>query len=199
MTSTDDRFEQLFRDDTDPWRFRTRWYEARKRALTLACLPQQHYGTAYEPGCANGELAAALAPRCGLLLASDGAEAAVALARERLRACANVRVFRALLPQDWPDEQLDLLVVSELGYFLDDATLDRLAQQAREALLPGGTVLACHWRHPFDGAHRNGDDVHAVLAQHLGLPRLLHHIEDDLVIDVWCQDPRSVAQREFIE
>ena len=42
----------LFEASDDPWSFKSRWYEARKRALTLAALPKLRYGRAYEPGCA---------------------------------------------------------------------------------------------------------------------------------------------------
>jgi hypothetical protein len=43
---TPEYFESLFEGSDDPWQFRTRWYEARKRALRLACLPAAHYGSA---------------------------------------------------------------------------------------------------------------------------------------------------------
>ncbi|MBC7682848.1 MAG: hypothetical protein H7172_10975, partial [Ferruginibacter sp.] len=36
-------FDALFKDTEDPWGFRTRWYETRKRALTLASLPADRY------------------------------------------------------------------------------------------------------------------------------------------------------------
>ena len=38
--------------------------------------------------------------------------------------------------------------------------------------------------------------VHRMLDAHLGLVRLVHHEEVDFVLDVWCADARSVAQRE---
>ena len=52
-------FDQLYEHNPDPWAFRERWYEQRKRALTLASVPRQHYASIYELGCANGELRAA--------------------------------------------------------------------------------------------------------------------------------------------
>ena len=41
-----------------------------------------------------------------------------------------------------------------------------------------------------------GDEVHAIFAQELGLSCTAHHIEEDFVLDVWCDDARSVATRE---
>ena len=110
-------FEDLFAGSDDPWGFRTRWYESRKRALTLACLPAARYARAFEPGCANGELTAALATRCDQVLASDGVAAAVLLAQQRLNGLGltNVSVAQAWVPQDWPAQTFDLIVFSEFG------------------------------------------------------------------------------------
>jgi SAM-dependent methyltransferase len=189
-------FDALFRGSDDPWRFRTRWYEARKRAVTLACLPASRYAHGFEPGCANGELSAALALRCDRLLVSDVSQRAVALAQTRLAAFAHVQVVQAQLPRDWPDDAFDLIVISELGYFVDAHSLDALADQARASLRPGGTVLACHWRRPIEGCALDGDAVHARLAQRLGLAELTELREADFVLHVWSDDGRSVAQRE---
>lgn len=189
-------FDELFRASDDPWGFRSRWYEARKRALTLACLPALRYTRAYEPGCANGELSAQLADRCESLLVSDGAPRAVALAQDRLAALTHVQVVQAQLPHEWPPGQFDLIVISELGYFLNPDALDAMAERARKALLPGGTVLSCHWRRPIAGCTLDGDAVQARLARSLGLPTLSEVREADFVLHVWSSDPRSVAERE---
>lgn len=83
-------FDEMFAKSDDPWKFQSRWYERRKCALTLACLPSERYAHGFEPGCANGELSAGLATRCDHLLVSDGVDKAVSLARERLNGCPNV-------------------------------------------------------------------------------------------------------------
>jgi hypothetical protein len=33
-------FERMYADSEEPWEYRRRWYERRKRALTLAMLPR---------------------------------------------------------------------------------------------------------------------------------------------------------------
>ena len=49
--SVDDRyFDGLFAGNDDPWAFRQRWYEQRKRAITLAALPRPRYRSVFEPG-----------------------------------------------------------------------------------------------------------------------------------------------------
>lgn len=189
-------FDALFRDSDDPWRFKTRWYEARKRALTLASLPAQRYAHGFEPGCANGELSAGLALRCDQLLVSDVSSRAVELARERLAAWPHAHVVQAHLPREWPEGTFDLIVISELGYFLDAPGVDALGDRARDALREGGTVLACHWRRPVEGGSLDGEAVHHRLAQRMGLHVLTETREADFILHVWSDDSRSVAQRE---
>lgn len=189
-------FDTLFESTEDPWGFRTRWYEARKRSITLASLPEPHLQSAYEPGCANGELAAALAPRCARLRVSDGSASAVQLSRSRLAEFPHVQVVQEWLPDDWPSQTFDLIVLSEFGFYLDESALATIAVKAKASLRAAGTVLACHWRHPVEGFELHGDAVHAILDKHLGLAQLVHHEEKDFMLDVWSQDVRSVAQRE---
>lgn len=191
-----EHFDALFRDSDDPWQFRTRWFEARKRALTLACLPAVRYANGYEPGCANGELSAELALRCDQLLVSDVSRRAVELARERLAAWSHVQVVQAQLPRDWPAASFDLIVISELGYFLDAQAVDALGDHTRDSLRPGGTVLACHWRRPIKGCALDGESVHRRLAQRLGFAVLTEVREADFILHVWSADGRSVAERE---
>lgn len=189
-------FARMFTGNDDPWSFKSRWYEERKRALTLAVLPQRRYARAYEPGCANGELSVGLAERCDSLLCSDGTPRAVELARERLAGYAHVSVGQAWVPQDWPDGQFDLIVISELGYFLSPDALDRVAALSRASLAPGGTVLACHWRWPIEGCELGGDAVSTRIGAGLQLPLSTRIDDRDFLMDLWFGDGRSLGQRE---
>jgi cyclopropane fatty-acyl-phospholipid synthase-like methyltransferase len=196
LPNATDYFAGLYRQSDDPWLLRDRWYERRKRALTLAALPDERYPNAYEPGCANGELTVGLAARCEALLATDLNEAAVELTRRRVRHLPHVRVERRATPEEWPDAAFDLIVVSEMAYYLDDMQLAQLADTLRGSLEPGGTVIACHWRRPIEGWPRSGDFVHEQLRASLALPSISRYTDDDMVLDVWSSDQRSVHQRE---
>lgn len=189
-------FDQLYESNPDPWAFRDRWYEQRKRALTLASLPRQHYASIYELGCANGELSAGLAQRTDRLLCCDAAAKAVELARERLRHCPHAQVQQSRVPAHWPEEHFELIVLSELGYYLDEAELHHLIERVVRSLTPDGHFLACHWRPAIEGCSLTGDSVHHRLHESLGLHRLARHLEDDFILEVWGRDPISVAQRE---
>ena len=85
-------FDDLYRQDDDPWDYRASWYERRKRLLTIAALPRERYRLCFEPACSNGELSALLAQRCDSLYACDISDHAVRLARERLAGLPNVTV-----------------------------------------------------------------------------------------------------------
>ncbi|MET0989618.1 MAG: PIG-L deacetylase family protein, partial [Glaciihabitans sp.] len=50
-TLTGDYFDAAYSRRADPWGFETRWYESRKRALTVASLPAERYESALEIGC----------------------------------------------------------------------------------------------------------------------------------------------------
>jgi len=196
MSVSMEHFERMYAVSEDPWEYQRRWYERRKRALTLAVLPHERYARAFEPGCSIGELSGELAARCDDLWVSDGSEAAVRVAARRLAPLAHVRVERRLVPAEWPEGRFDLLVLGEFGYYLDARELLRLRGRAVESLTPGGVLVACHWRHRIAEAPLTGDEVHAVLGGGAGLHRLARHEEEDFLLETWSLDPASVARRE---
>lgn len=186
-------FDALYQQE-DPFEYRTRWYEARKRALTLASLPRDHYLRGWELGCSNGVLTAALAPRCAQLLATDLSEQAVAAARLALAKHAHVRVERAEHPRQWPDGTFDLIVFSELGYYLDLPTMQAMAARLASSLDTQGVLVACHWRPDFAQARCSAEFVHAQLDALL--PRAFSWSDADMLLQGWSRDPRSVAAHE---
>ena len=191
-------FEELFAESPDPWCFNERWYEQRKRALTLACLPAKRYLAGYEPGCANGELSAALATRCDRLLVSDGAQAAVKIATKRLSGFNHAEVRQAWLPDEWPDEKFDLIVLSEFLFYLELDAVERVIEKVQLSLRPHGTLLACHWRHPVPGSVVPGDHAHALLTRRLQLPKICSVVEADFLVDVWSSQPSVAAAEGFV-
>ena len=46
-------FDELHEQE-DPFGYRSRWYEERKRALLLASLSQRQFHRGWELGCSNG-------------------------------------------------------------------------------------------------------------------------------------------------
>jgi LmbE family N-acetylglucosaminyl deacetylase/SAM-dependent methyltransferase len=189
-------FDRFYAENgPDPWGFADRWYERRKRALTLAALPRERFRRAFEPGCSIGVLTTELADRCDHLLATDPSTDAVERARERLRGRAGVEVRRSAVPQHWPGGDFDLIVLSEVGYYCSAGDLARLVDLAARSLTDDGVLLACHWRHPVADYPLTGDAVHDALLDHPRLARLAGHVEEDFLLDVLVPAPAvSVAR-----
>ena len=99
-------FDRMYDSADDPWGFTTSSYEARKRQVTLASLPNERYASAFEPGCANGLLTELLAERCDRVLACDVSPRALARAGERVGARRNVHLERREVPSAWPDDRV---------------------------------------------------------------------------------------------
>ena len=176
-----DTFEDLHAKTQDPWDVDGD-YERRKRAVTLAMLPRDGFASGLEIGCSVGALSADLADRCTRLLALDASESAVERARVRLADRDHVLVQRRLLPDDWPAGTFDLIVLSEVGYFLSPSQLDALVGLMAGALGPDGVLVACHWRHRVRGWALDGPTVHRTVESGLsrhGLARLARYEEQD--------------------
>ncbi len=187
-------FDAIYAHD-DPFGYRERWYEARKRALLLASLPAQRFGRVWEIGCSNGELTAELATRCDQLVATDLNARAVALATARTQMHEHVDVRQARHPDTWPDGLFDLVVFSEVGYYLDVDTLTRMARRLKSSLRGDGVLVACHWLAPFPQAPQSGRDVHRLLRRELGMQRVFGYGDADVRLDGWALHSASVAQR----
>ncbi|KAA2211625.1 class I SAM-dependent DNA methyltransferase [Teichococcus oryzae] len=138
-------FDALYATDPDPWNFRTSEYEAAKYRATLDALPRPHYGSVLEIGCSIGVLTRMLAPRCGRLLALDGASRAIAEARRHCAGQEQVDLQQREIPRQWPRGRFDLILFSEVLYYLDQEDLVRTAALALRSLRPEGEVLLVHW------------------------------------------------------
>jgi SAM-dependent methyltransferase len=190
-------FDRLYTENEDPWGFSHRWYEQRKRALTMASLPRLRFRSAFEPGCSIGLTSELLAQRCDRLLSTDVARAAVDQARARLARFPSARVERARVPQQWPDGEFDLVLLSELAYYLDVAGAAALGRAAAASLSDDGVVVVCHWRHEVPEYPLNGDEAQRIVCDATGLDTLAVHRERDFLLHVLT--PRlspSVAEAE---
>ncbi|GAB3861989.1 class I SAM-dependent methyltransferase [Hymenobacter terrigena] len=153
-------FDHVYQANRDPWNFETSPYEREKYAATLAALPHPHYAEVFEIGCSLGVLTAQLASRCGHLLAVDVSEAALAQARARCADLPQVEIRQLQVPEEFPSQSFDLIVLSEVGYYWSPADLARAADLFVAGLNPGGQLLLVHWTPPVHDYPLTGDDVH---------------------------------------
>lgn len=177
-------FDAVYRANTDPWHFETSPYEHAKYERTLAALPRPAYANAFEIGCSLGVLTQQLASRCARLLSTDIAEAALEQARARCKDCPTVAFRRAAVPADFPTDRapFDLIVASEVLYYLGPEDLRTVRQQITDALEPGGHLLLVHWTPLVDDYPHTGDEVHTMFLLR-SLPdgpfKHLHHERHD--------------------
>lgn len=138
-------FDALYAADPDPWRFAASAYEREKYATTLRSLPRRRYASALEVGCSIGVLTWKLADRCEALLAIDAASAPLAMARQRCHDRPTVRFDQMLVPEEWPTGMFDLILLSEVVYYLCRRDVVRLARRVESALAGGGDIVLVHW------------------------------------------------------
>lgn len=184
-------FDRVHTESPDPWEVDTSPYEFRKREVLLASLPRSEYARALDIGCSTGALTARLAERTGHLTAVDASDVALGRARARLTAQGidGVELRHAVLPDQWDPAwaELDLIVVSEVGYFCSPEQWTHLLTLCTRALSPEGHLVLCHWRHPIEDWPLDGDDVHRAARHRDDLVRLVEHREKDFEIEVFAR------------
>jgi len=153
-------FEQKFRANIDPWNYARSPFERFKRTILLRACGHYMHGRGLEIGCANGETTRHLARICLSLVALDGSATALNEARKRLGVDGNVRFLKATVPEQMPRGAFDLIVISEIAYYLPQHKLTALGRKSIGALAPHGLIVILHHRRAFEDAAQ--------------LPRLAH-------------------------
>jgi SAM-dependent methyltransferase len=161
------RFERLYHDSPDPWEYLTSGYEREKYAATLAALPKPSHGLCLEVGCSIGVFTSLLAARCEHVVAIDFSLSALRLARQRLRGARNVDLLRASFPEETPPGSWDLIVCSEILYYLQPQALKEAVGWIEKQLTYGASVLTVSWRGVGHEEPLLGDEVHDQLARQL--------------------------------
>ncbi len=142
MSVSRDELLRKYAGTDDPWNFRRSAYEQAKFAATRAALSRPGYRAGLELGCGNGALAQHLAPACGRYVGLDAVPSAIASARKAAPAAEFVEGW---IPDDLPDGDFDLIVLSEILYFLDPSNL-RLLARAIEDRWPKAELVCVTWR-----------------------------------------------------
>jgi SAM-dependent methyltransferase len=195
----DEYFDRVYAGSHDPWSLAHSRYEQRRHAILLALLPYQQYRHAFEPGCSVGVLTEKLTYRCHRVTATDVATAALDGASRRLRAGGRreqVTLLRRSVDEPWPPGPFDLVVLSEVCYYLHADLLRAVLDRECARLEPGATVIASHWRQSVAGYPLNGDRTNDVIAATPGLHLIGSYRDADVAIEVFdTAGPESVATR----
>ncbi len=157
------RLKEIYGCSDDPWSFRSSAYEQAKFRATADALARTRYRSALEVGCGNGELARHIAPRCDIYTGMDAVATALKAAR---RAVPLGHFVQAYLPCPLPDGRYDLIVLSEVLYFLDAPGLVSLAREIAQRW-PDAEVLSVTWLGP-SGNPLEGTEALGIFAAALG-------------------------------
>ncbi|MCC2643556.1 MAG: glycosyl transferase family 2 [Nitrospira sp.] len=150
-------FEKVFQEREDPWRY-TSPYEQTKYQRTLALIPEG-IEAALEIGCAEGHFTVQLAPRVKTLTACDIAETALQRAAPRCAMFPHVRFARLDLVSEPLPGPVDLVICSEMLYFV--GSIERLRNVAKKighALNHNGYLVMAHMNLLVDDPHQSGFD-----------------------------------------
>jgi LmbE family N-acetylglucosaminyl deacetylase/phospholipid N-methyltransferase len=165
---TKNYFDKLYQQQTDPWNFEQSAYENEKYQETLKVL-DAHYNSALEIGCSVGVLTNQLAARCAKLLAVDISEKPLKIAEKR---CENQQqvTFKALdISKEFPKnghDAYDLILISEMGYYLTEDKLLELYQNCQKNLNNQGQILLVHWTGFVEEYPLSGKEVHRLFEKY---------------------------------
>ena len=108
-------------------------------------------------------------------------------------------LYLSSLDVTWPPGPFDLLVLSEIAYYLDADALATVLGRECPRLQRGAKIVAAHWRHAVADYPLTGDAAHAVIAETPGLTSVARYGDRDVVVEVFdTGDGRSVAAREEV-
>lgn len=162
---TKDYFDKLYQQQIDPWNFEQSDYENEKYRETLKVLGS-HYASVLEIGCSVGVLTHMLAARCAKLLAVDISEKPLKIAKKRCENQPQVS-FKALdITQEFPSNSYDLILISEVGYYLNEEKLLELYQNCQENLNNQGQILLVHWTGFVEEYPLSGKEVHKLFEKY---------------------------------
>lgn len=165
-------FFNHFFDNGDPFGFDIHPVEQLKFRRTLEVCGEGPLGRVLELGCAVGSFTELLAPRATDVLALDGSPAAVEHVIRRLHDHPNVRGQAMTIPAEFPEGTFDLVVASDILYYLPVEDVRRCLERIEAAVAEGGAFVAVHYV-PRMGSLLDGDETHDILAAHTKLRHVI--------------------------
>jgi SAM-dependent methyltransferase len=177
-------FEERYRANPDPWGYATSDYERRKYEATLAACGGGPFTHALELGGSIGVFSELLAPRCHRLTTIDASATAVAAARARLADAPHVRTMLGAIPPAMEDGSFDLVVASEILYYLTAPELAQTLGLLESCTMPGARLVAVHWRPAGPERPLDAERVHAILGEQPWLAPLTSGGTADYLLDV---------------
>ena len=155
--------DRLYSKRKDPFQIEDNPYVRVTFAHIMEVLDDR-YGHGLEVGCSEGCFTELLSTRCDNLLAIDISQVAVDRAQKRLTGEPHVTIERRTVPEELPEGPFDLIICSEVLYYIDVDRLGEALRQFASMIKPGGTFVALHYLGDAGGVI-SGDEVHQLLRE----------------------------------
>ena len=140
-----EHFQRIYDANKDPWDYQNSGYEKAKREATIAALDGRRFRSGLEVGCSIGALTHRLAECCDQLLGVDFIDDALVAARARCKDQPWVSFQKVRVPLEWPEGRFDLIVLSEMLYFLSPEDSQTLSALCKRSLTTDGVILLVNW------------------------------------------------------
>ncbi|MBB3950355.1 bifunctional PIG-L family deacetylase/class I SAM-dependent methyltransferase [Aureimonas jatrophae] len=147
-----EHFSRLYRGGRDFWGVRDQPYEVAKREAAAAFLGDWRGARGQELGCGEGFLAARLlgAGAVREMLGIDLDPTIIERANQTHGSLPGARFRQGRMPDDFPDDPFDLLVVSEMLYFLNEPEIADLVERMSRRARPGARCLLVNYLGPTE-------------------------------------------------
>lgn len=165
-----ERMDALYAANPDPWNFRKSAYELQKYRDTLAHFPRQRYAHALEIGCSIGILGGMVAKRADRYFGIDASSRALVSARDHLAegiASGTIQLAQHVVPESLPAGCYDLILLSEILYFLKADDMALLAERV-EVAGPTADIVCVNFLGPADEGSLGGAEALSLFATALG-------------------------------
>lgn len=189
MTSRED-LEKLYTRKEDPWDYANDPYELEKYGRTIAALPRERYESGLEIGCSEGIFTTMAAPRVERLLGVDVSATAVERARARCAHLPRLRFRQFDFIHEDLDERFDVIICSEVLYYIPPGKRLDVARKIASWLKPDGDLVLVHtWRiytRDWDDIYGDGgaERLHQMFSHVLGMPMVVETATSDYQIKV---------------
>jgi len=136
-------FERLYLEKSDPWELRSSAYERQKYKRTLDRILEHRRGSesVLEVGCSVGIFTRQLAENFQQVVAIDFSDEAIARAAEYCGEESKIRFIRSNLQSLTLNAGFDVIVCSEILYYINRRHAAAVCRQLKRLLAPNGVIV----------------------------------------------------------
>ena len=140
-------------------------------------MPKARYQSALEVGLLDRRFdpvacSCAATPWCEI----DAAQSALVEAKRRCADLPAVRFEHMFVPEQWPEGGFDLILLSEVVYYLNPEDVGRLANRVTHSLAHGGSVILVHWT-GLTNYPLSGDEAAALFIEQMGSTCVVERVD----------------------